>query len=380
MQMSKIRLPLAPVLATLLGGLSPFAVPPATAQTSSPIVPTKTYGLKPSVVLVNEGEFAALRLDLGEPAPEGGLVFRVEADFESNPVLNASSADRADVGDFQKQVDVEKGKTTATVEIPIRADNLTEGIEAFVVKITKSPPGWIPERSATGPRLLDQTPVIIIDVPPPPLVINFTKSEYSIPEAGDSSEQIVTLRASRELTEPITVNLDMHSPNPDETKGRATSRKRRDPAARQSVPFSHPCSRVGDYVDIDAVEFPAGKTEHKVSILVCKDDRVEGNENFTITIKDSEDYSVGETNKTTTVTIRDEVSPTDGVQVGNSSPAIEGRDDHVLFQVVLLNRGSGRVKVDYQTWDGNSKLRGQWMGDGGVGLHGNIRYADLRAG
>ena len=77
MQMSNTRLPLAPVLATLLGGLSPFAAPPATAQTS-PVAPTKTYGLKPSVVLVNEGELAALRLDLGEPAPEGGLVFRAD--------------------------------------------------------------------------------------------------------------------------------------------------------------------------------------------------------------------------------------------------------------------------------------------------------------
>ena len=355
MQMSNIRLPLAPVLATLLGGLSPFAAPPATAQTS-PVAPTKTYGLKPIVVLVREGEEATLTLELGEKAPEGGLDFEVEADFESNSVLNASSADRADVGDFQKQVDVEKGKTTATVEIPIRADNLTEGIEAFVVKITKSPPGWIPERSATGPRLLDQTPVIIIDVPPPLPVINFTKSEYSIPEAGDSSEQIVTLRASRELTEPITVNLDMRSKPPPRSKARSGADEYA-LSPGNPVAFKYPCREGADYATVDAVEFPAGKTEHEVSILVCKDDLVEGNEDFTMRIKEGEDYSVGETKKTT-VTIRDEVSPKDGISIGNSTPATEGHDDHVRFKVRVFNRGSGQVKVDYETWDPHSTRYG----------------------
>ena len=84
MQMSKIRLPLAPVLATLLGGLSPLAVPPATAQTSSPVVPTKTYELKPIKVRVNEGEKATLTLELSENAPDGGLVFIVKGQYSND--------------------------------------------------------------------------------------------------------------------------------------------------------------------------------------------------------------------------------------------------------------------------------------------------------
>ena len=338
MQMSNVRLPLAPVLATLLGGFSPFAVPPATAQTSPTAQTNKNYSFELSKSSVKEGQSTTLTVRLSEQAPQGGLMFKVELRYPF-------SADARDVDPFKPTVNVKEDETTGTVEIPIKADKLREESETFVVRILPPPvqEGW-----SLLPARVDWVIVTIIDAPPPPLpVINFTKSEYSIPEAGDSSEQIVTLRASRELTEPITVNVQLPF-------GKGKARFGADEYALNPgnpVAFKYPCKPGVDYASVDAVEFPAGKTEHEVSILVCKDDLVEGDEDFTMRIKEGEDYSAGKPYKTT-VTIQDEVSPTDGIWIGNSTAATEGHDDYVLFEVEVFNRGSGEVKVDYETWDG----------------------------
>ncbi len=97
---------------------------------------TKTYTLA-SAVTAAEGSDAELTVTLGEAAPTGGLELSVAYGYSG-----ASTATADDTGTTQATVTVAEGETTATLTVPIAADDLVEGDETFTVTLSTAVSGW----------------------------------------------------------------------------------------------------------------------------------------------------------------------------------------------------------------------------------------------
>ena len=94
-----------------------------------------SYSIAPSVA-ADEGQNAELAIQLGQAAPSGGLTLNVAYDY------SGSAATEDDTGSTSATLEVPQNSATATLSIPIAADNLVEGEETFTVTISTSEAGW----------------------------------------------------------------------------------------------------------------------------------------------------------------------------------------------------------------------------------------------
>ena len=110
-----------------------------TLTSEDPALAPKTYALS-SAATATEGGNAVLALTLGENAPSGGLAFTVSATYSAPAIGKASPGDTNNLGSTPHTVAA--GKRSDTISIPIAADGLVEGTEAFTVTVTADDNGW----------------------------------------------------------------------------------------------------------------------------------------------------------------------------------------------------------------------------------------------
>ena len=140
---------------------------------------------------VEEGGTAELEVKLGEAAPTGGLTLNLAYNYSGSP------ASTADTGTTPETFTVMEGSRTATLSVPIAADDLVEGPETFTVTISAS--DWSPVAAGS-----DRATVTITDDDAENARIAFGNNAASTSSQTDYS--VVENTVTRTFSVPVTVS------------------------------------------------------------------------------------------------------------------------------------------------------------------------------
>ena len=299
--------------------------------------------------IIDDDTAPELRIHPATAVESENLSFEVTLSTAAGRVVTAKVSTRDLIGDAAAtagadyvalkgaSVEVLAGSTSTTVTVNVINDSETEEDETFLAYLADTDNATL---AAGGGRAVG---TILDDEKPRLSVANVAVLEGS----GDTADFVVTL--SRALAEPVTFRYAT----------RAVAE-----GARSATACDADSAGSEDPVDFVAVTpstgtISPGETELTVSVTICDDDVVEGDETFSFAVSDIDgalgvDEGSRDTTTATGTVLDDESSPRISV---NDPTAAEG-DGTIDFEVTLSRAAEADVVVQYATSDGTAKWSG----------------------
>ena len=210
----------------------------------------------------------------------------------------------------------EVGESTKTFEVPILDDSLTEGDETFVVTISNPSAYGLGEPSEATVTIKDDESASVVSFVEP---ISGSEADGQIS---------VTLKLDPPSVDTVTVTVQSAD------DGSAA-------AATAGV----------DYTAIDqAVTFAPGETTQTISVPVIDDDSAEGNETFTLTLKEPVNAGLPTNSSAQATIIDDEIRLIASIADVTVEESNEGQRV-MLFEVTLNMAIAQDVSIQFSTQD-----------------------------
>ena len=299
--------------------------------------------------IIDDDAAPELRIHPASAVESENLSFEVELSTAAGRVVTAKVSTRDLIGDAAAtaavdyvalvgaSVEVPAGSTSTTVTVNVINDSETEEDETFLAYLAENVNATL---AAGGGRAVG---TILDDEKPRLSVANVAVLEGS----GDTADFVVTL--SRALAEPVTFRYATRAVAEGARSGTACD-----------------ADGAGSEDPVDFVAVPArtgtiapGETELTVSVTICDDDVVEGDETFSFAVSGIDgalgvDEGSRDTTTATGTVLDDESSP----RISVNDPAAAEGDGTIDFEVTLSRAAEADVVVQYATSDGTAKWSG----------------------
>ena len=233
-------------------------------------------------------DLGKLTFSLSEPAPVGGLSVNFNAvDSDGVPddidVSTINGTVLFDENNLPSGILIDEGATEARFEIIPKQDNIAEGEEFSIVSL-------LPGNGYTIDPNNNSVTFFLTDLP----IVTFSVDQTVISEGGES--QIFTFQ----LNEPapdggLTVKLQLEDPDGDLGDGGFP------PQLFNNISDANFVVENGKLIQEFTISPEA--TEASFEFIAGEDDQVEGDETYTLTLLDGEDYSIDTASKPIVSTI-----------------------------------------------------------------------------
>ena len=235
-------------------------------------------------------DLGKLTFTLSEPAPVGGLSVNYNAvDSDGVPndidVSTINGTVLFDENGSPSGILIDEGATEARFEIIPKQDNISEGEEFSIINLLPGDGYTIDPNNNTATFFLTDLPIV-----------TFSVDRTVISEGGES--QIFTFQ----LNEPapdggLTVKLQLEDPDGDIGDGGFP------PQLFNNISDSNFVVENGKLIQEFTIS--PGATEASFGFVAGEDNKVEGDETYTLTLLDGEDYSIDAASKPIVSTITD---------------------------------------------------------------------------
>ena len=235
-------------------------------------------------------DLGKLTFTLSEPAPVGGLSVNYNAvDSDGVPddidVSTINGTVLFDENGSPSGILIDEGATEARFEIIPKQDNVSEGEEFSIINLLPGDGYTIDPNNNTATFFLTDLPIV-----------TFSVDRTVISEGGES--QIFTFQ----LNEPapdggLTVKLQLEDPDGDFGDGGFP------PQLFNNISDSNFAIENGKLIQEFTIS--PGATEASFGFVAGEDNKVEGDETYTLTLLDGEDYSIDAASKPIVSTITD---------------------------------------------------------------------------
>ena len=286
-----------------------YSIDPAQAAITTTIIdkelPTVSFSVDKTVISEG-GEPQIYTFQLSEPAPNGGLTVRLQGkDSDTDPadpipvqqlfnnISNVGLARENGLPVFE--FTIAEGEKSATFGLEAPQDNLVEGDETFSLTFLDD------ESYSIDPSNASITTTIIDKELP---TVSFSVDKTVISEGGEP--QIFTLQ----LNEPapdggLTVRLQLEDPDGDFGDGGFP------PQLFNNISDANFVVENGKFIQEFTIS--PGATEASFVFIAGEDNKVEGDETYTLTLLDGEDYSINTESKpiVTTITEKEVINGTE---------------------------------------------------------------------
>ncbi|MCJ8279173.1 MAG: hypothetical protein MJK14_04345 [Rivularia sp. ALOHA_DT_140] len=270
-------------------------------------LPIVTFSVDKTVISEG-GEPQIFTLQLNEPAPEEGLTVRLQGeDSDTDPAdpipaqqlfNNISNVELVrENGSPVFEFTIVPGATSANFGLLAIEDNKVEGDEVFTLTLLDE------ESYSIDPASVSITTTIIEQELP---IVTFNVDRTVISE-GEEEPQVFTLQLNEPAPDDgLTVRLQLEDPDGDFSDGGFPQQLFNNISSLDTVVEN------GDFI----LEFTIspGVTEASFGFLTGEDNRGEGDETFTLTLLDSESYSIDSASEpiVTTITEKPVINGTPG--------------------------------------------------------------------
>ncbi|HAD58416.1 MAG TPA: hypothetical protein DCG12_04165, partial [Planctomycetaceae bacterium] len=272
-----------------------------------------TPGLSIDDVTAVEGTTFVFTVTLS-PASNSEVTVNYATETDNGP-NGATVGD--DFADTSGSLTFAPGETSKSVTITTVDDPDVEGDELFNVLLSNASGASISDSSGLATITDNDASQPTVSIAPAPAVIEGNDSIFTVSLSAASLDTITVDYATADGNGPIGAMAP------------------------------------GDYTSATGtVTFAPGETEKTISISTIDDSLNEQNEEFSVSLSNPSNASLGTSNALGIINDNDELLPT--ISVADAPDAFEG--DNAIFTVTLSAAASSTITVNYRTVDGNGPL------------------------